>query len=51
MGEIDHHAEVREFLSSRSAATLPAPRESVLDALIRALQLDEAERDHLYALA
>jgi transcriptional regulator with XRE-family HTH domain len=25
--------------------------ESVLDALVRALQLDEAERDHLYALA
>jgi transcriptional regulator with XRE-family HTH domain len=93
MGEIDHHAEVREFLSSRRAritpeqAGLPAyggnrrvkglrreevamlagvsidyyvrmergnlagASESVLDALVRALQLDEAERDHLYALA
>ena len=93
MGQIDHRAEVREFLSSRRAritpeqAGLPAyggnrrvkglrreevamlagvsidyyvrmergnlagASESVLDALVRALQLDEAERDHLFALA
>lgn len=93
MGQIDHRAEVREFLSSRRAritpeqAGLPAyggkrrvqglrreetamlagvsvdyyvrlergnlsgASESVLNALARALQLDEAERDHLFALA
>jgi transcriptional regulator with XRE-family HTH domain len=93
MGQFDHRAEVREFLSSRRAritpdqAGLPAyggnrrvkglrreevamlagvsvdyyvrmergnlagTSESVLDALGRALQLDEAERDHLFALA
>lgn len=93
MAEIDHRAQVREFLSSRRAritpeqAGLPAyggnrrvkglrreevamlagvsidyyvrmergnlsgASESVLDALARALQLDEAERDHLFALA
>ncbi len=93
MGQTDHRAEVREFLSSRRAritpeqAGLPAyggnrrvkglrreevallagvsvdyyvrmergnlsgASESVLDALARALQLDEAERDHLFALA
>ncbi|WP_410611247.1 helix-turn-helix transcriptional regulator [Amycolatopsis sp. lyj-109] len=93
MGEIDHRAEVREFLSSRRAritpeqAGLPAyggnrrvkglrreevamlagvsidyyvrmergnlsgASEGVLDALAQALQLDEAERDHLFALA
>ncbi|GAA2760831.1 helix-turn-helix transcriptional regulator [Actinopolymorpha rutila] len=93
MGEIDHRAEVREFLSTRRAritpeqAGLPAyggnrrvkglrreevamlagvsidyyvrmergnlsgASEGVLDALSRALQLDEAEREHLYALA
>jgi hypothetical protein len=93
MGQIDHRAEVREFLSSRRAritpeqAGLPAyggnrrvkglrreevamlagvsidyyvrmergnlagASENVLDALARALQLDEAERDHLFALA
>lgn len=93
MGQFDHRAEVREFLSSRRAritpdqAGLPAyggnrrvkglrreevamlagvsvdyyvrmergnlagASESVLDALGRALQLDEAERDHLFALA
>lgn len=93
MGQTDHRAEVREFLSSRRAritprqAGLPAyggnrrvkglrreevamlagvsvdyyvrmergnlsgASESVLDALSRALQLDEAERDHLFALA
>lgn len=93
MGQIDHRAEVREFLSSRRAritpeqAGLPAyggnrrvkglrreevamlagvsidyyvrmergnlagASEAVLDALVRALQLDEAERDHLFALA
>jgi transcriptional regulator with XRE-family HTH domain len=93
MGQIDHRAEVREFLSSRRAritpeqAGLPAyggnrrvaglrreevamlagvsvdyyvrmergnlagASESVLDALAHALQLDEAERDHLFALA
>jgi transcriptional regulator with XRE-family HTH domain len=93
MGQIDHRAEVREFLSSRRAritpeqAGLPAyggnrrveglrreevamlagvsvdyyvrmergnlsgASESVLDALAHALQLDEAEREHLFALA
>lgn len=93
MGQTDHRAEVREFLSSRRAritptqAGLPAyggnrrvkglrreevamlagvsvdyyvrmergnlsgASECVLDALARALQLDEAERDHLFALA
>jgi transcriptional regulator with XRE-family HTH domain len=93
MGQTDHRAEVREFLSSRRAritpeqAGLPAyggnrrvkglrreevallagvsvdyyvrlergnlagASESVLDALARALQLDEAERDHLFDLA
>ncbi|WP_369375146.1 helix-turn-helix transcriptional regulator [Promicromonospora sp. Populi] len=93
MGETDHRAEVREFLSSRRAritpeqAGLPAygnnrrvqglrreevamlagvsvdyyvrmergnlagASESVLDALVGALQLDEAERDHLFTLA
>jgi len=93
MAQIEHGAEVREFLSSRRAritpeqAGLPAyggnrrvkglrreevamlagvsidyyvrmergnlsgASESVLDALVRALQLDEAERDHLFALA
>jgi hypothetical protein len=94
MGQVDHRAEVREFLSSRRAritpeqAALPAygggkrrvtglrreevallagvsidyyvrmergnlsgASESVLDALSRALQLDEAEREHLFALA
>ncbi|MEU4546265.1 helix-turn-helix transcriptional regulator [Nonomuraea dietziae] len=93
MGQIDHRAEVREFLSSRRAritpeqAGLPAyggnrrveglrreevamlagvsidyyvrmerghlsgASDSVLDALARALQLDEAERDHLFSLA
>ncbi|MFD0475183.1 helix-turn-helix transcriptional regulator [Nonomuraea thailandensis] len=93
MGQIDHRAEVREFLSSRRAritperAGLPAyggnrrvkglrreevamlagvsidyyvrmergnlsgASDSVLDALARALQLDEAEREHLFALA
>jgi len=93
MGQTDHSAEVREFLSSRRAritpeqAGLPAyggnrrvkglrreevamlagvsidyyvrmergnlagASESVLDALAHALQLDEAERDHLFALA
>jgi transcriptional regulator with XRE-family HTH domain len=93
MGQIDHRAEVREFLSSRRAritpeqAGLPAyggnrrvkglrreevallagvsidyyvrmergnlagASENVLAALCRALQLDEAERDHLFALA
>src|SRR5687767_1388075 len=30
---------------------LAGASESVLDALVRALQLDEAERDHLFALA
>jgi hypothetical protein len=90
MGQIDHRAEVREFLSSRRAritpeqAGLPAyggnrrvkglrreevamlagvsidyyvrmergnlagASEGVLDALARALRLDEAERDHLF---
>ena len=93
MGQTEHSAEVREFLSSRRAritpeqAGLPAyggnrrvkglrreevamlagvsidyyvrmergnlsgASESVLDALCRALQLDEAERDHLLVLA
>lgn len=94
MGQIDHRAEVREFLSSRRAritpdqAGLPAygggnrrvkglrreevamlagvsidyyvrmergnlsgASESVLDAIAQALRLDEAERDHLFALA
>ncbi|MEU6644062.1 helix-turn-helix transcriptional regulator [Saccharomonospora sp. NPDC046836] len=93
MGQIDHRAEVREFLSSRRARITPeqaglpsyggkrrvkglrreevamlagvsvdyyvrmergnlsGASESVLDALGRALQLDEAERDHLFALA
>ncbi|SHN13862.1 helix-turn-helix transcriptional regulator [Cryptosporangium aurantiacum] len=93
MGQIDHRAEIREFLSSRRArltpeqAGLPAygghrrvkglrreevallagvsidyyvrmergnlagASESVLDAIARALQLDDAERDHLFALA
>lgn len=94
MGQIDHRAEVREFLSSRRArltpdqAGLPAygganrrvkglrreevamlagvsidyyvrmergnlagASESVLDALSRALRLDEAEREHLFTLA
>ncbi len=93
MGQIDHRAEVRKFLTSRRAritpeqAGLPAyggnrrvtglrreevamlagvsvdyyvrmergnlsgASDSVLDALARALQLDEAERDHLFALA
>lgn len=93
MGQIDHRAEVREFLSSRRAritpeqAGLPAyggnrrvqglrreevamlagvsidyyvrmergnlsgASDSVLDALARALQLDEAEREHLFSLA
>jgi transcriptional regulator with XRE-family HTH domain len=93
MGQIDHRAEVREFLGSRRAritpeqAGLPAyggnrrveglrreevamlagvsvdyyvrmergnlsgASESVLDALAHALQLDEAEREHLFALA
>jgi transcriptional regulator with XRE-family HTH domain len=93
MGQIDHRAEVREFLSSRRAritpgqAGLPAyggnrrvtglrreevamlagvsvdyyvrmergnlsgASESVLDALAHALQLDEAEREHLFTLA
>jgi transcriptional regulator with XRE-family HTH domain len=93
MGQIDHRAEVREFLSSRRAritpeqAGLPAyggnrrvkglrreevamlagvsvdyyvrmergnlsgASDSVLDALVGALQLDEAERDHLFTLA
>jgi len=93
MGQIDHRAEVREFLSSRRAritpeqAGLPAyggkrrvkglrreevamlagvsvdyyvrmergnlsgASDSVLDTLAQALQLDEAERDHLFALA
>jgi transcriptional regulator with XRE-family HTH domain len=93
MGQTDHRAEIREFLSSRRAritpeqAGLPAyggnrrvkglrreevamlagvsidyyvrmergnlsgASESVLDALARALRLDEAERDHLFALA
>lgn len=93
MSQLDHRAEVREFLSSRRArltpdqAGLPAygghrrvaglrreevamlagvsvdyyvrmergnltgASEKVLDALARALQLDEAERDHLLALA
>ena len=93
MGQTEHRAEVREFLSSRRAritpeqAGLPAyggkrrvkglrreevamlagvsvdyyvrmergnlsgASEPVLDALARALQLDEAERDHLFALA
>ncbi len=93
MGQTDHRAEVREFLSSRRAritpdqAGLPAyggnrrvkglrreevamlagvlidyyvrmergnlsgASETVLDSLARALRLDEAERDHLFALA
>jgi len=93
MGQIDHRAEVREFLSSRRArvtpeqAGLPAyggnrrvtglrreevamlagvsvdyyvrmergslsgASDSVLNAVAGALQLDEAERDHLFALA
>ncbi|GII05566.1 transcriptional regulator [Planobispora takensis] len=93
MSQIDHRAQVREFLSSRRAritpeqAGLPAyggnrrvkglrreevamlagvsidyyvrmergnlsgASDSVLDALARALQLDEAEREHLFALA
>jgi transcriptional regulator with XRE-family HTH domain len=93
MGQIDHRAEVREFLSSRRARITPAQAglpayggnrrvtglrreevamlagvsvdyyvrlergnlsaasESVLDALARALQLDEAEREHLFMLA
>lgn len=93
MSQIDHRAEVRDFLSSRRAritpdqAGLPAyggnrrvkglrreevallagvsidyyvrmergnlagASDSVLDALARALQLDEAEREHLFALA
>jgi transcriptional regulator with XRE-family HTH domain len=93
MGQTEHRAEVREFLSSRRAritpeqAGLPAfggnrrvkglrreevamlagvsidyyvrmergnlagASEGVLDALGRALQLNEAERDHLFALA
>ena len=93
MGQIDHRAQVREFLSSRRAritpdqAGLPAyggnrrvkglrreevamlagvsvdyyvrmergnlsgTSDSVLDALAQALQLDEAERDHLLDLA
>jgi transcriptional regulator with XRE-family HTH domain len=93
MGQIDHRAEVREFLSSRRAritpeqAGLPAyggnrrvsglrreevamlagvsvdyyvrmergslsgASDSVLNAVANALQLDEAERDHLFALA
>ena len=93
MGQTEHRAEVRGFLSSRRAritpeqAGLPAyggkrrvkglrreevamlagvsvdyyvrmergnlsgASEPVLDALARALQLDEAERDHLFALA
>ena len=93
MADMDHRAEVREFLSSRRAritpeqAGLPAyggnrrvtglrreevamlagvsvdyyvrmergnlagASESVLDALGRALRLDEAEREHLFALA
>lgn len=93
MGQLDHRAEVREFLSSRRAritpeqAGLPAyggnrrvkglrreevamlagvsidyyvrmergnlsgTSDGVLDALTRALQLDEAEREHLFALA
>ncbi|MEV0892539.1 helix-turn-helix transcriptional regulator [Promicromonospora sp. MEB111] len=93
MGQIDHRAEVREFLSSRRArltpeqAGLPAyggnrrvkglrreevamlagvsvdyyvrmergnlsgASDGVLDALVGALQLDEAEREHLFTLA
>jgi transcriptional regulator with XRE-family HTH domain len=93
MGQTDHRAEVREFLSSRRARITPeqaglpvyggnrrvkglrreevamlagvsvdyyvrmergnlsGASESVLDALSRALQLDEAERDHFFALA
>ncbi|MGM1065113.1 helix-turn-helix transcriptional regulator [Saccharothrix sp. Mg75] len=94
MGQVDHRAEVREFLSSRRAritpeqAGLPAygggnrrvkglrreevallagvsidyyvrmergnlsgASEGVLDAVSRALRLDEAEREHLFALA
>ncbi|TQS42495.1 helix-turn-helix transcriptional regulator [Cryptosporangium phraense] len=93
MGQIDHRAEIREFLSSRRAritpeqAGLPAygghrrvkglrreevallagvsidyyvrmergnlggASESVLDAVAQALRLDEAEREHLFALA
>ncbi|MFJ5986350.1 helix-turn-helix transcriptional regulator [Lentzea sp. NPDC092896] len=93
MGQIDHRAEVREFLRSRRAritpeqAGLPAyggnrrvtglrreevamlagvsidyyvrmergnlsgASDGVLDGVARALQLDEAEREHLFALA
>lgn len=93
MAQIDHRAEVRDFLSSRRARITPEQsglpayggnrrvkglrREEVamlagvsadyyirmergnlsgvsgpvLDALARALQLDEAERDHLFSLA
>ncbi len=93
MGQIDHRAEVREFLSSRRAritpeqAGLPAyggnrrvkglrreevamlagvsvdyyvrmergnlsgASDGVLNALVGALQLDEAEREHLFTLA
>ncbi|MEV0623885.1 helix-turn-helix transcriptional regulator [Nonomuraea sp. NPDC050404] len=93
MGQHDHRAEVREFLSSRRARITPeqagllayggnrrvkglrreevamlagvsidyyvrmergnlsGASDNVLDALARALQLDEAEREHLFALA
>ncbi|MGP4102563.1 MmyB family transcriptional regulator [Nonomuraea sp. KM90] len=50
MGQIEHRAEVREFLSSRRARITPE-QAGLLDALARALQLDEAEREHLFALA
>jgi hypothetical protein len=48
MGHIDHRAEVREFLSSRRARI--TPQQAGLPAA-RALQLDEAECDHLFSLA
>lgn len=93
MGQLDHRAEVREFLSSRRARITPdqaglpvyggnrrvkglrreevallagvsidyyvrmergnlaGASEGVLDALARALRLDEAEREHLFTLA
>jgi hypothetical protein len=93
MAQLDHRAEVREFLSSRRARITPeqaglpnyggnrrvkglrreevamlagvsidyyvrmergnlsGASESVLDGIGRALQLDEAEREHLFALA
>jgi hypothetical protein len=51
---VDNRAEIREFLTTRRAritpgqAGLPGRRR---DAVTRAMQLDEAERIHLFDLA